>query len=127
MRGQPGTRDYPDFPGIEAEIGYNPAKWLHTRSDSGLDTGIGQTPELATAMSIVKGIDDPKEIAYWLRVEKRTRDRAHVKQKLNQRRIAIKRGEEGFATNETANGPGAAAAMASTDGGQTREDEENGG
>lgn len=124
MRGQPGTRDYPEFPGIEAEIGYNPAKWLHTRSESGLDSGEGDTPELATAMSIVKGIDDPKELAYWLRVEKRTRDRDHVKRKLNQRRLAIKIGRDGFAENESASSPGHAHAMASTDGGREQDGDE---
>lgn len=126
MRGQPGTRDYPEFPAIEAEIGYNPAKWLHTQSESGLKSGIGQTPEVATAMAIVKGIDDPKEIAYWLHVEKRTRDRQHVKKKLNQRRLAIKHGRDGFLEKETAHSPGAAHAMASTDGGQVATDGDEG-
>ena len=126
MQGQSGTRDIPEFPGIEAEIGYNPARWLHTRSESGLDTGIGDTIELATAFSIVRGIDDPEEIAYWLRVEKRCRDRDHVKEKLNQRRLAIKQGRDGFLKDEVAYGPGEAAAMATTDGGQTPEDQEDG-
>ena len=56
MRGQHGTANYPQFLDIVDAIGYNPAVWLHTRSKSGLDTGQGQTPELATAMAIVKGI-----------------------------------------------------------------------
>ncbi|CAI49757.1 uncharacterized protein NP_7056A (plasmid) [Natronomonas pharaonis DSM 2160] len=96
MRGHAGTKDVPEFPQIEDELGYNPARWLHTRSESGLDTGPGQTPELATAMSIVKGIDDPEELAYWFKVEKRCRDRDHVIRKLEQRRRAIKYGHDGF-------------------------------
>jgi hypothetical protein len=96
MRGQTNAGDYPQFPEIEAEIGYNPAVWLHTRSQSGLDTGQGQTPELATAMAIVKGIDDPEELAYWFQVERRCRNREHVIRKLEERRRAITHDRDGF-------------------------------
>jgi len=96
MRGQHGTANYPQFPDIVDAIGYNPAVWLHTRSKSGLDTGQGQTPELATAMTIVKGIDDPEELAYWFRVERRCRNREHVIRKLEERRRAITHDRDGF-------------------------------
>lgn len=94
--GKSGTGDYPAFPDVVDAIGYNPARWLHTTSPSGLDTGIGQTPELATPMSIVKGIDDAEELAYWFQVERRCRDRDHVIRKLEERRRAIKHGRDGF-------------------------------
>lgn len=42
MLGQHGTANYPQFPDIVDAIGYNPAVWLHTRSQSGLDTGQGR-------------------------------------------------------------------------------------
>jgi len=96
MRGQHGTANYPQFPDVVDAIGYNPSRWLHTRSKSGLDTGQGQTPELATAMAIVKGIDDLEELAYWFKVESRCRDREHVIRKLDERRRAIKQGRDGF-------------------------------
>jgi len=96
MRGQTNTGDYPQFPDVVDAIGYNPAVWLHTRSKSGLDTGQGQTPELATAMAILKGIDDPEELAYWFQVERRCRNREHVIRKLEERRRAITYGRDGF-------------------------------
>lgn len=127
MRGQPGTANNPDFPAIKAEIGYNPAVWLHTRSQSGLDTGQGQTPELATAMAIVKGIDDPEELAYWFQVERRCRDREHVIRKLDERRRAITHGRDGFLQEADADGADAqadpSAGVIAADGGEADRDD----
>jgi hypothetical protein len=118
MRGQPGTEAYPEFPEIVEAIGYNPARFLHTRSASGLNSGEGQTPEIAIAMSIVKGIDNPEELAYWFKVEHACRARAHVIEKLEQRRRAIKHDRDGF-LQEAPVGDGAEAIAA--DGGVERE------
>jgi hypothetical protein len=126
MRGQHGTANYPQFPEIEAEIGYNPAVWLHTRSQSGLDTGQGQTPELATAMAIVKGIDDPEELANWFKVERRCRNREHVIRKLEERRRAITHDRDGFLQEADADADAAVDASAgeiAADGGEADRDD----
>jgi hypothetical protein len=126
MRGQTNAGDHPRFPEIEAEIGYNPAVWLHTRSQSGLDTGQGQTPELATAMAIVKGIDDPEELAYWFKIERRCRNREHVIRKLEERRRAITHDRDGFLQEADADAEAAVDASAgeiAADGGEADRDD----
>jgi hypothetical protein len=47
-------------------------------------------------MAIVKGIDDPEELAYWFKVERRCRNREHVIRKLEERRRAITHDRDGF-------------------------------
>jgi len=124
MRGQTNAGDYPHFPDVVDAIGYNPAVWLHTRSQSGLDTGQGQTPELATAMAIVKGIDDPEELAYWFQVERRCRNREHVIRKLDERRRAITHDRDGFLQEADADAEtDASAGEIAADGGEADRDD----
>lgn len=67
MRGG-NTRTYPSFPDIEKTIGYNPARFLQTRSPDGHNSP-GDTSDLATAKALIHGIDDIATIEAWREVE----------------------------------------------------------
>lgn len=62
------THEVPTFPDIEADLGYNPARFLQTQSSDG-HTSIGDTSELALAQAVIRGIDDIETIRAWIEVE----------------------------------------------------------
>lgn len=68
MRGG-STRTIPAFDDIEEQLGYNPARFLHTRSADGFD-GPGDTSELALVEAVIRGIDDTETIQAWREVER---------------------------------------------------------
>lgn len=99
MRPHTETQDYPRLDELEAfrdTYGYDPLRWLWTRSVDGQATGEGDSPELATAYSIIAGITDRWELAWWWFAESRTRRRAHVLRRLRKRDIAIVDGDRRF-------------------------------
>ncbi|MWG36199.1 hypothetical protein [Halomarina oriensis] len=62
-------RDVQRYGHYTEEIGHNPARFLATRSESGRATGEGDSPELALAKSVIKGIDDTATLDAWQAVE----------------------------------------------------------
>lgn len=103
IQGHTRTHEYPDLPELDAfreQFGYDPLRWLWTRSIDGRATGEGDSPELATAFSIIAAISDRWELAAWSWAEGVTRDRAHVHHHLRRRDVAIVEGTRRFAPTE---------------------------
>lgn len=92
MRGG-ATRPYPSFPEIEADIGYNPARFLDVRA---VGDGIGETSDLTTAWALIRGIQDIATIRAWITVEvelgrgRNGGPRKKVIKRLNRRQLQIK-------------------------------------
>lgn len=91
MRGQ--ARDYPSFPEIKAQIGYNPARFLdHEIKNASC------TKDL-TVESLIRGIQDVDTIRAWLTVEadlgrgRRGGPRQRVVKWLNRRQVQIENDE----------------------------------
>lgn len=61
MRERP--RDYPSFPDIEAQLGYNPARFLDRRVGKN-----GETQEL-TAKALIRGVQTVEDLRLWINVE----------------------------------------------------------
>lgn len=89
------TREVPTFSDIEADLGYNPARFLQTQSSDG-HTSIGDTSELAMAQAVIRGIDDIETIRAWIEVEvelgcgQNGGPRQHVIKQLHQQQRQIK-------------------------------------
>lgn len=101
IQGHAQTHEHPrldELDGFREQYGYDPLRFLWTRSVDGRATGEGDTPELATAYSIIAGITDRWELAWWHWAERVTRDRAHIHRRLRRRDIAIVEGDRRFAT-----------------------------
>lgn len=100
IQGHAQTHDYPRLDELAAfreQYGYDPLRFLWTSSVDGQATGEGDSPELATAYSLIAGITDRWELAWWFFAEFRTRRREHVYRRLRQRDIAIVDGGRRFA------------------------------
>lgn len=99
IQGHAQSQDYPRLDELAAfrdQYGYDPLRWLWTRSVDGQATGEGDSPELATAYSIIAGISDRWELAGWYWAETRTRSRDHVLEHVRRRDIAIVDGDRRF-------------------------------
>lgn len=99
IQGHAQTHDYPrldDLAAFREQYGYDPLRFLWTRSVNGMATGEGDSPELATAYSITAGISDRWELAWWAWAEGVTRQRDHVLEHLRRRDIAIVDGDRRF-------------------------------
>lgn len=59
------NRDHEEFPEIQADLGYDPARFL----DRDLFGAPGEDTPLRTALSLIKGLDDLAELQGWLDVE----------------------------------------------------------
>lgn len=66
MRGG-STRTYPSFPEIEADLGYNPARYLAHPIDA--EPVIGETPPFATTWTMIRGLGDVYTIRQWGNIE----------------------------------------------------------
>lgn len=100
IQGHAQTHEYPRLDELAAfreQYGYDLLRFLWTRSVDGQATGEGDSPELATAYSLIAGITDRWELAGWYWAETVTRQREHVLEKLRARDVAIVRGERRFA------------------------------
>ncbi|WP_254544079.1 hypothetical protein [Halomarina pelagica] len=83
--------EVPSYPDIEEAVGYNPARFLKTRSRDGLEKHGGDTTELHLAICVIRGIDDLGTINAWIQVERDLFDggRDHVMKLLEHRREII--------------------------------------
>jgi hypothetical protein len=61
------TRSYPAFPEIEAELGYNPARFLD--QPRSVPDHICDTSPMATVQAFINGMDESETIRAWIEVE----------------------------------------------------------
>lgn len=88
------ARTYPSFPEIEAEIGYNPARFLAQPIDK--VPVIGETQPFATTWIVIRGLQEVHTIRQWCNVEaalgrgRTGGPRKRVIKKLNERKRQLK-------------------------------------
>lgn len=87
------TRTYPSFPEIEADLGYNPARYLAQPVDA--DPVMGETATFATTWAVIRGLQEVHTIRQWCTVEaelgrgQNGGPRQRVIKKLNERKRQI--------------------------------------
>lgn len=91
---QSSSRDRPEFPEIEAEIGEDPARFLFVgevteHGDALAVDELGDSPPLALAITRIRGIRDLDVIQAWISVEAELGPRQQVMKELNQQKARL--------------------------------------